>query len=224
MGNFLQKGVTYSDGMQVNAANLNSLVDDAILKSTAISALTLKDPMALGDELIINDSGVLKKATGQQIYNLVIQPGTVIQRIESNITTAGSTTSIIPIDTTKPQISEGALYSGPYNITPRFSTSKIAVLFYGVVSSSVGNNIVVALFRDSVADTVCSTIQQVTSADNMFHVILGCIDSPATTSQVGYTIRFGASTAGTSYINRNSGGPYMGGSQFSTIVLQEIKQ
>ena len=39
---------------------------------------TLKDPAALGDELLINDNGVLKKITLQQISSLVvIPPGTV---------------------------------------------------------------------------------------------------------------------------------------------------
>ena len=78
MGTDLQKGTTYHEGDQVNAANLNAHVDNAIIKYTAISGRTLKDPAALGDELLINDNGVLKKITLQQISSLVvIPPGTV---------------------------------------------------------------------------------------------------------------------------------------------------
>jgi microcystin-dependent protein len=79
MGTDLSKGTTYSEGDQVNAANLNAHVDDAVLKYTAISTKTLKDPAALGDEILINDAGVLKKITLQQISSLVtIPPGTIV--------------------------------------------------------------------------------------------------------------------------------------------------
>jgi microcystin-dependent protein len=76
MGTDLEKGTTYSEGDQVNAANLNAHVDNAVIKYTAISSKSLKDPASLGDEILINDAGVLKKITLQQISSLVtIPPG-----------------------------------------------------------------------------------------------------------------------------------------------------
>lgn len=82
MGTDLQAGNTYVDGQQVTAANLNAHVNDAEIKYTAISARTLKSPASMGDEMLINDAGVLRKITVQQIHTLVttlivVPPGTV---------------------------------------------------------------------------------------------------------------------------------------------------
>jgi microcystin-dependent protein len=72
MGNFLTHGFTYIDGTtNVNATNLHSLVDDAVLKPEAISALSAKNPVDGTEELLLNDGGVLKKATAQVLANFV---------------------------------------------------------------------------------------------------------------------------------------------------------
>jgi hypothetical protein len=44
MGDDLLKGTTYSEGQQVNAANLNAHVDNATIKYKAISAKALQRP------------------------------------------------------------------------------------------------------------------------------------------------------------------------------------
>lgn len=225
MGDYLQAGVVYVDGTEVNAANLNAHVNDAIFKSTAISSRTLKDPMAFGDEFIINDAGSLKKATMQQVYNLIIQSGTVIQRIEYDIATNGATTSLIPNDNTIPQISEGVLYSGPHVITPRNSNNKIAVEFAAIVSNSIANNVIIALFRNSVSDSICAGFVHIGGINEMHQIVLKVIDSPSTTSEVSYYIRFGSELAGTATINRNpSTSSFFGGKMFSSLVLEEVRQ
>ena len=53
---------------------MNAHVDDAVIKYTAISSKTLKDPASLSDEILINDTGVLKKITLQQISSFVTNP------------------------------------------------------------------------------------------------------------------------------------------------------
>ena len=64
MGQFLTKGTNYVDGVtQVHSTNLNAHVDNAIIEPTAISSLTLKDPITGLEEVMINDAGVLKKTT-----------------------------------------------------------------------------------------------------------------------------------------------------------------
>lgn len=80
MGNDITAGHTYSDSAplnEVNASNLNAHVNDATLKATAISARTLKDPAALSDQLLINDSGTLKRITLQQIADLLLGTGDI---------------------------------------------------------------------------------------------------------------------------------------------------
>jgi len=63
MGDYLTKGTTYADGGTVNASNLNAHVDDAVFKSTAISARTDLVSPGGATEFLVNDAGTLKKVT-----------------------------------------------------------------------------------------------------------------------------------------------------------------
>lgn len=67
----ISKGDTFVDGQQVTGARLNQLVDSAILLVGSISDQTAiaANGVAAGDELPINDSGVLKKTTAGDILN-----------------------------------------------------------------------------------------------------------------------------------------------------------
>jgi hypothetical protein len=80
MGNFLSKGSTFIDGVtQLNASNLNAHVDEAVFKSTAISALSFKEPSGT-EEVMINDAGTLKKTNITSIADLstIVPVGTVV--------------------------------------------------------------------------------------------------------------------------------------------------
>lgn len=68
----ISKGSTYADGGAVTAANLNALVDSATILAAFISAKSLKDPCAVGDEIVINDAGTLKKTTLNAVTALVL--------------------------------------------------------------------------------------------------------------------------------------------------------
>jgi microcystin-dependent protein len=74
MGTDISPGTTLVDGTLVHDADLNALVGNATILPTAISAKTLKSDMSLGDELLINDAGTLKKVTGQQIVQIAVVP------------------------------------------------------------------------------------------------------------------------------------------------------
>jgi len=65
------KGTTYSDGDNVNATNLNEHVDNARLASGAITGQAAATSVALTDELLINQSASLKKATLTQVQTAI---------------------------------------------------------------------------------------------------------------------------------------------------------
>ena len=78
MGNDLEKGTTYAEGGvggvgTVNATNLNAHVDAATIKATFISGKTLKDPAALDDAIVVENSGVLYRETLQQIMDIIAE-------------------------------------------------------------------------------------------------------------------------------------------------------
>jgi microcystin-dependent protein len=65
------KGHTFVSGEVVEAQALNDLVGNAVIQPTLISEKVLKDPAAMSDRILIEDSGALKGITIQQIIDLV---------------------------------------------------------------------------------------------------------------------------------------------------------
>jgi hypothetical protein len=63
----IQAGVTYVNGGQVNATNLNAHVNNAVLVPGAISDQAAASSCATSDSLLILQSGALKKATIAQV-------------------------------------------------------------------------------------------------------------------------------------------------------------
>ena len=63
----IQAGITYADGAQVNATNLNAHVNNAVLVPGAISTQTAAASCTAGDSLLILQSGALKQATLTQV-------------------------------------------------------------------------------------------------------------------------------------------------------------
>ena len=65
------KGHTFVSGEVVEAQSLNDLVGNAVIQPTLISEKVLKDPAAMSDKILIEDSGTLKGITIQQIIDLI---------------------------------------------------------------------------------------------------------------------------------------------------------
>lgn len=63
----IQSGVTYVDGGQVNATNLNAHVNNAVLVPGAISDQTAASSATSADSVLLLQGGVLKKATLAQL-------------------------------------------------------------------------------------------------------------------------------------------------------------
>lgn len=77
----ISKGDTFANGQQVSANRLNQLVDSATILVGSISEQTAiaSNGVSASDEVLINDAGVLKKATASDILNsgLAITTGSV---------------------------------------------------------------------------------------------------------------------------------------------------
>jgi hypothetical protein len=228
MGNDLQAPTTFSDGQQVNAAQFMAHVNDALIKYTTINSRVLKDPVALTDELLINDAGTLKKVTGQQIFDLATPVGTIIQRVVVRSNSTDSTAAAIPIDNTIPQIIEGAEYF-TLAITPRFSNSIIRLSLLANTShnhSGAASN-TVAIFRGG-SNNALGVSLLTTDTGNHTQIALLVEDSPATVLPITYSMRYGRNAAVASYtlfINRSVSLPSLfGGVYFTTMEALEIKQ
>jgi hypothetical protein len=67
----IQSGITYANGAQVNATNLNAHVNNAVLVPGAISDQAAAASCTTADNLLILQSGTLKKATLSQVQTSI---------------------------------------------------------------------------------------------------------------------------------------------------------
>lgn len=152
-------------------------------------------------------------------------PNVPIQTIHKDYRAFFSTNSLIPLDDTIPQNTEGAEVF-TQAITPTATSSKILItVVLNLANDSISNLQVAALFRDSVANAIaagwaiCSGTNSPSSP-----LVINFLDSPSTTSAVTYKVRIGYSgnSASTVQLNGGSGARYLGGSLASGMTLQEI--
>ena len=128
MGRYLTPGHTFTDGQVVTGPSLTEHVAESLFKTTSITEQTLKDPAALTDQILVVSSDAFFKATLQQIHNLILYPGSVVQTVYAEYVANTNLTAIIPGDDSIPQNTEGTEILTA-SITPRFATSTILIRF-----------------------------------------------------------------------------------------------
>ena len=191
-----------SAGLSVVGRSANSTGEVADIVATANGQFLRRSSSALGFGAIVTDD---------------LPAGTVLNAKFYESSTEYVITTVIPLDPTIPQITEGTqIISG--TITPTKTTSKII----GILSLNGDGTTtsVFAAFRDAIASAISSTWVQTISSSSL--VSFQFIDSPSSTSSVTYTIRCGPGQAGTVYINRNNTGSLLGNSNKITLTLLEI--
>ena len=221
MGDYLSPGHTYVDGSTVTGLNLTEHVAEAALKTTAITTQTLRTPAALTDQILVVASDVLYQETLQQIHDLILYPGSIVQTVYGEYTANTNLTNPIPWDDTIPQNTEGTeIISLP--ITPRFATSKILLTASGKGALTVVGAMIVAVFRDAIVDAIAGDQADSPVATWLFPFSFNYQDSPATTSAITYKFRVGPSS-GTMRLNGYTTGGVLGGAMRTTLIAQEIK-
>ena len=164
-----------------------------------------------GQYLQTNGSGTLSWAT---------VTSKIVQVVETSYSTAASTTTAIPFDSTIPQNTEGTEILSAA-ITPTSSSNK---LFIQVSLPQVDGNgslfICGALFQDSTANALAAGA--VTTADVAFdQVNFTHYMTAGTTSSTTFKVRYGPQS-GTGYINQRSTGVTYGGVVPARLVIMEI--
>lgn len=148
--------------------------------------------------------------------------GKAVAQVVSTITGAVATgTTILPIDDTIPQNTEGDQYMS-LSITPQSATStlEIDVTFFGGIS--IVNNLIVALFQDTTANALAVGSQYTGGAANTFIGIkFKYMMTSGTTSATTFKVRAGTGAAGTTTFNGVAGARYFGGVYASSIIIKE---
>lgn len=149
--------------------------------------------------------------------NSVNSKNPILQVVTATVKTLLSQTTVMPVDDTIPQITEGDEVLTA-TITPQFSTSILEIVFTG--NSIVPGNETrggLALFQDSTAGALAAKSIS-TKLANASTYFLQHIMTSGTTSSTTFRIRYGPLTAGSSRVNGTSGGSQLMGGVGQTIL------
>jgi hypothetical protein len=163
---------------------------------------------------VANATGVLPLANGGSGYANAQQ---FVQAVKAGVTNASGTTRT-PVDNTIPQISEGTEIA-TLAITPKNASNILEIIFHGVVGSSTGDNVVIALHQDSTANALQAIDTTITTANDIAPVTLRYLMAAGTTSSTTFRLRAG-NVAGTWYVGQ-SGTCNLGGVMVGTFTITE---
>lgn len=146
--------------------------------------------------------------------------GSVLQVVHAQSGTFASTTSIIPIDNTIPQNTEGTEFLTA-SITPTSATSILLITVTSFFGTSPGNWLLAALFQDSIVNALATAVTYMPTNTAGATTSLAYSMTAGSTNATTFKLRYGPGTAGTCYINGSTVG-FANGTLRTTITITEI--
>lgn len=213
----------------INTLGVNSLIklhfDDALTLTHHATDLVLPGGLnittAAGDE-----AEFIEYATGDwRCLNYVKANGvsilgSVVQEVITEDSAVATGTTIIPMDDTIPQNTEGNQYI-TVSITPKSASHKLIIEAKLFISSSTGAYAIAALFQDSTAGALATS----SLYDNGAELTAATIThemTAGTTSSTTFKVRAGLHVAGTMTFNGIGGTRRFGGTCNSYIKVTEV--
>jgi len=149
--------------------------------------------------------------------------GKVVQvvNVQTGAVVTGST--VIPLDNTVPQITEGNEFM-TLAITPTSATNKLLISVNCCMANShaAGNTSTVALFQDSTANAIAASTFSATGSHQRKTFSFEHYMTSGTASATTFKVRGGSNNAGTATLNGGAGVQDMGGVLSSSITITEI--
>jgi hypothetical protein len=150
------------------------------------------------------------------------KPGDIVQTMRTATGAAATGTTVVPIDDTIPQNTEGDQYMSQA-ITPASPANVLAVRSQASLSHSVtGAHMIMALFQDSTVNALSASDTVIATSFYVNINMIGYQLLAATTSATTMKIRAGGSSAGTTTFNGNVGARLLGGVMDSFLEINEI--
>ncbi len=146
-------------------------------------------------------------------------PGTTIQTRRNSTGAYAAGTTIIPVDDTIPQVTEGFQIMSQ-TIVPKFESSVLRINSSISVSASALARCSLALFKDGASDALSARTQKITSIQRT--MILSHTELASTAVSQTWTTRIGPDDAKTVYFNGYLGARFFGGVMESYINIDEI--
>ncbi len=207
------------DGGEVNTAS-NLGVGTGIYSAKVGVDLRFKSIVPGENIYITGDSDQLTVSATGYFYS---GQQTFVQYISNNQTGSASTTSVLPIDNTIPQSSEGSQFAS-LTITPKSANNNICIHAGATVGASASIGIVFAIFKDSETDARAATAAGATTAAGGSRWLDIKYDYTTTgTGPVTFKWFYGPGSAGTAYIGRTQASILFGGSGVSYFDATETR-
>lgn len=147
--------------------------------------------------------------------------GIMLQQVKTTYSEVLSTTSVIPLDDSVPQVGEGVEWMSQA-IVPTLATSILRVEVVASIGASSGgaSDGILALFRDGAADAINAVWVSATGSVAHFVTYVAAGSVAATT----FTVRLGTSSGATTMrVNaRPGGGRLFGATPKSVITITEV--
>lgn len=180
-----------------------------------------------------NSSGLFSFTGAPTAERTLILPDTnisqfLVQSVHTQTGDGTAGTTILPLDDTIPQITEGDQYM-TLAITPKHISNILQIdVSIGALSHSAnGIGLSMALFQDATANALAATIvgfpSGLAAADQVWSGFLRYRMTAGTTSSTTFRVRAGGSAAGTTSFNaRASGGLFGTVGPMSSITITEL--
>lgn len=136
--------------------------------------------------------------------------GSVVQTTSSTTSAPGSTTAIIPLDNTIPQITEGASYMTHVH-TPLSAANILFIEFLSWGTNAAAQHTTVALFRQGTANAIVAIDMAAASINITGTAILAASQVSGVTTPITFEVRWGSSGGGACTLNAAVGGGHLYG-------------
>lgn len=130
-------------------------------------------------------------------------------------------TAVIPLDNTKPLVTEGTEIL-TVTLTPKHVSNVMRLRFRGEVTMPHSGACIAALFRTGITDALRAAYTIINDTNDVKSLALEVEETPGVLTPVTYTLRVGPSH-GAMRMNGNSAGRLLGGAAAATMVVEEIR-
>jgi hypothetical protein len=148
-------------------------------------------------------------------------PGETVQIRRKQTGEVASGTTLIPLDDTIPQNTEGDEYMAQM-ITPKSSANLLMITHSSQYTLNSSGTLIVALFQDSVANAIASSFSTIGGANYAMGVSLVRSKISGATAPTEFKIRAGPNVARTVTFNGSAGSRVFGGSLDSFLQIAEV--
>lgn len=152
--------------------------------------------------------------------NITLPSGSAKQIVNYQTGAVATGTTVIPIDDTIPQNTEGDQYMS-LAITPTSASNYLKIDVIVVMTHSAGTGIVIGLFQDSTANALAASAHYASAAGSPTILKLTYWMVSGTASSTTFKVRAGSASAGTTTFNGISGARIFGGVCSSSITITE---